>query len=573
MADNNYKGGKSIIGSRILQEKEITMENRKTGNVSTFTAKPGSNVLTWTETDTSSTQLKFDINDDGIIDITDDELTIDFMSGDPDYDGITPVYIWADPVIFDAETKAAFLQLPQSERPRFVIEALEKFYKNNIEYANFSRVKIYKDPIILLELFQSIKKSDFKKCGIVNNGRFEEMQHRIKDAEIDIARTPIDINKLTTIWPILRIRELFTESEMAALYYLKNPKATGAELTEMLEELPAMYNLPFGNYLFAAADLMAHVAAQRDLYFEVTKGGRKKSDRNKQLMVRPVQNGYEVTQKKKGETTITTVLNKDLIKSTAAMKLFIFLLVKANQQNFNPIITFSLQELVNIGMYNHINNARNGFKNHIAAVQSLQLAGEMKKGKRYIRQQGGVLFYNHEIDNNIVKVSVNENFDIEYLTSYYTLLPAWAWSLSDNAFELLLYIFMKSRTEKKSNFNVSFSIIREKLALPTKAEYDEKNKKWKPAQYVKEPITAAVQNIVDVIEQNQDNNIIVEPHYIINDKSLEEWLKGYIAVTIKGEYNENIKAIKDKQTKIIEANTRRKEEAIAAAEAKKETEK
>ena len=520
----------------------------------------------------AASQLKFDIIDGKITSITDEHDTkLKWeMIGDYDY----PLFLWEDENIFTDEVKQTFLHLPDAERPQFVVEVFDAFYRKNIEFANFIRVRIYKDPTLLLDFYQSIKKSDFKKCGIEDKGRFKILQARLKEAEIEIARRPMDPDKLNTIWPVLRIREsLLTESELAALYYLKNPKATGTELAEILEEVPETYNIPFGNYLFATADLMAHIAAKRDLYYEVTKGGRRKSDRHKQVSVRTLQKGYEVTQTKKGEVTSIAVLNKDLIKSTAAMKLFIFLLAKANQQHFSPIITFSLQELVNNGMYSHIENARQGFKNHIAAVQSLQIAGEMKKGKRNIKQHGGVLFYNHEIDNNIVKVSVNENFDIEFLASYYTKLPAWAWSLSNNAFELLLYIFMKARAERNAKFNVSLSIVREKLALPTKEEYTEKNKKWKPAQYVKEPITAAVQNIIDVAKQNQDENIVIEPHYVINDRDLEEWLNGFIAVQISGDYSEIFESITQKRTKLIEANTRRKEEARAAAEAKKEAEK
>ena len=520
----------------------------------------------------AASQLKFDISDGEIVSITDDSNTnLKWeMVGEYDY----PVFLWEDKNIFTDEVKQTFLHLPENERPQFVVELFDAFYRKNVEFANFIRVRIYKDPTELLDFYNSIKKSDFKKCGIEEKGRFKIMQGRIKEAEIEIARRPMDPAKLNTIWPVLRIREsLFTESELAALYYLKNPRTSGTELAEILEEAPAIYNIPFGNYLFATADIMAHVAAKRDLYYEVTKGGRRKSDRHKQISVRPLQNGYEVTQQKKGEITSIAVLNKDLLKSTAAMKLFIFLLAKANQQHFNPIITFSLQELVSNGMYSHIENARQGFKNHIAAVQSLQIAGEMKKGKRYIKQHGGVLFYNHEIDNNVVKVSVNENFDIEFLASYYTKLPAWAWSLSNNAFELLLYVFMKARAERNAVFNVSLSIIREKLALPTKEEYIEKGKKWKPAQYVKEPITAAVQNIIDVAQLNQDANIVITPHYIINDRDLEEWLNGFIAVQISGEYSEIFESITEKRTKIIEANTRRKEEARAAVEAKKEAEK
>lgn len=518
-----------------------------------------------------SRQLKFNVQDDGLLNITDEDLTVDLMTSDALYDGLVPPFIWLDPKIFTHEARALYLEMPKEERANFIVELLDKFYRDNIEYANFSRAQIYKDPLLLLSFFQDLKKSDFKKCDIKLNGRYEELQSRIKDAEINIARTPIDLDKLATIWPILKIREIFTESELAALYYLKNPRTENA-VSEILTD-PAAYYLPFGPYLFLMNDAITHAAAKRNFTFEVTKGGRKKSDRTKSLEVVPVKNGFEVTQRKKGESATITILNKDLIQSTSAMKLFVFLLAKANQQHFNPVIIFPLQELVNIGMYGNIDSARVGFKSHIAAVQSLQIAGEMKKGKRNVRQAGGVLFYNHEIDQNNVKVWVNENFDIEFLASYYTMLPSWAWALSNNSFEILLYTFMKSRTERSDNFNVSLSIIREKLTLPTREEYAAKGKKWKPGQYVKQPIIEAIDGIKTAIEVNKDNNISINEHYIINDKTLEEWLNGYINVILSGDYSTKLMQIKEKQIKIIEANTERKEAARAMVEAQKEAEK
>lgn len=482
-----------------------------------------------------------------------------------------PMYQWSDQLIFNEENKAAFLNLPADEKPQFIIELMAAFYRKNPEFATFDSITIYKDPMQLLEFFQRVKKAHFKKCNIPDKGRFKEMQRRIEAAEIAIANDPItatraDDMKLTQIWPILRIRNIFTVSELAALYYLQNPRTENA-----IEEITD-YAVPIGQYLYLADYTLVHAAVQRNFKYDLTTSGKKKSDRNKALTVKAVKNGFEVTETKKGSVNSITIINKDLIQSTAAMKLFVFLLAKANQQNFNPTIHFQLQELVNIGWYNHINNARTGFKTHIAAVQSLQMAGEIKKGKRNVKQEGGVLFYNHKIDQNGVTVWVNENFNLEYLASYYTVLPSWSWALNNNAFEILLYIFMKSRTERTDNFNLSFAIIRERLALPTKEEYTEKGEKWKPGQYVKKPIIDTVENLKTAIEINSDKNIKIEPHYIVNDKELDEWLKGYITITISGEYSDKLKEIQKKQNKIIAANTERKEAARAMVEAQKEAE-
>lgn len=55
-------------------------------------------------------QIKFDVQDNGEIELIDD-LTVDYMSSDPNYDGVTPVWLWADPVIFDDKQKETFFRI------------------------------------------------------------------------------------------------------------------------------------------------------------------------------------------------------------------------------------------------------------------------------------------------------------------------------------------------------------------------------------------------------------------------------------------------------------------------------
>lgn len=230
MADNEYKGHNGILGSRLIQEKEVTAVNSKTGEtVGTFKAEPGSNVLKWND-ETDGTQLKFDIHDDGIIDITDDDLTIDYMTGNPDYDGITPIWLYADPVIFDEKTKEEFIKLPLSERPMFTAYQIEQFYKARPEYDLFARRTIYRQPEELLKLLKSLTPADFTACKVGNaEERYKELQERIERAEDHIKELPINADNLATIWPILSIREMFLESEIADFYYLKNPHKTARE--------------------------------------------------------------------------------------------------------------------------------------------------------------------------------------------------------------------------------------------------------------------------------------------------------------------------------------------------------
>lgn len=349
------------------------------------------------------------------------------------------------------------------------------------------------------------------------------------------------------------------------------------------------YNLPFGPYFFVLMEAIEHIGTGRQIYPNLTTGGAKKNNRNTKVNIEPYSdNGFTLTHRNKNAKTSITILNKELIKSTSAIKLFVFLLAKSAQQNFRPVIYFSLEELVNIGMYSNINNARAGFKNHILAIQSIQIAGEVKKyadkkNKGNIKQQGGVLFYNYQLDQNGVSVWVNPAFNIEYLAGYYAIVPNWAFSLTDKGFNLLIYILLLARTNRKKQFNIGFEQIRERLALPTRQEYEDRNRhikednksrppeeqkpllKFKPQQYVKKPIKTTIEEIEKNISINNCDYLEIQPHYEETAQNIDQWLKnGYLKVKVKGDLAAQITGHINKQQAIIEHNAERKAAIIDA---------
>ncbi len=511
-------------------------------------------------------EIKF--NDDGsaeVIQKNGEKFTITSEEYTP-----IPTPIYKDPNIFTDEILEKYNSLPSYERANFVIEIIDDFYRKNPEYAVFTHETIYRDPDALLEFFQKIKKSHFKKAGI-SDINFNAFQKKLEEVEIEIANNPIDYNdiKITQIWPILSLRDYFLESDLAALYYIQNPKLENelAPAAPLLSDTVA--SIPFGPYLFLLDEAIAHAAVNRGFKNDLTKGHRKKTDRNKEIILKNLPNGFTISEKKDGVENSITILNKDLIKSTTALKMFIFLLMKASQNNFRPEFNITYQELVNIKMYSTLDSARIGFENNINIIQSFQIEGKIKKGRKVITSDnnrnsgGGPLFYYHKYIKNGAKIYLNEKMKYESLASYYALFPAWAFGLSNNAFEILLYIFMRSRTEKKSKFNISLAIIRDKLALPKREEYEEQGKKFKPAQYVKTPILNAIEDIENLINQNKDTDIIIKKHLVVNDKNLDEWLKGFIEVELTGNYSNNLTKITSKQNRILEErlkNSRKKEE-------------
>lgn len=172
-------------------------------------------------------QLAFNFSKDEIVTA---ELTAVYM---PEDEKTTPRWIWSDPVIFDAESKRLFMDLSPEQRVRFTTDLMAKFYAERPEYEHFSRVLIYDQPLELLNLFKSLTIDDFNACKITGaETKYQLLQNYIKSVEKTIEKKPIDPDKLSTIWPILSLREMFLESEIAALYYLKNPKKSAKELAK-----------------------------------------------------------------------------------------------------------------------------------------------------------------------------------------------------------------------------------------------------------------------------------------------------------------------------------------------------
>lgn len=167
-------------------------------------------------------QLMFDFSDEEI----GNELTAELNAVSiPEDTTTTPRWLWADPVIFDDDAKKIFMRIPPEQRARFTTELLDRFYAARPEYGEFAKVLIYNDPLLLLDLLKSLTLKDFNTCKIPNAAmRFDLLQTQIANAEKAIEAEPINIENFSTIWPILSLREMFLESELSALYYLKNSK-------------------------------------------------------------------------------------------------------------------------------------------------------------------------------------------------------------------------------------------------------------------------------------------------------------------------------------------------------------
>lgn len=351
---------------------------------------------------------------------------------------------------------------------------------------------------------------------------------------------------------------------ISKLYLIKKP-----------DVLPHYDILPTSPALYLFNSAITHNGKKKVI--PTTKNGTKPNNRHQTITYSPIKDGYIITQtnNQSGQILELSFLNADKLQGKGVKKCFAFLLTQCNKQNFKPVISFSLNELVERGMYSKAENARRGIKTALDTLQNIKFKGTIKKGKNksITQAEAGVLFYHYKIKNNYVEVSVNENFNIEFIAAYYALFPQFAYALNNsNSFDLCEYIFMQARTnsqaiKEKNGFTVSFKKIRELLALPEEKDITNK-RNWKPKQYVIEPILTAVLDLQAEAQKANYTDFEITAVYDSNYTTLNEFLDGYIKITFKGEVYSNLIKIAEQQEAKIEQAINQRQRLIEAQKEK-----
>jgi len=248
------------------------------------------------------------------------------------------------------------------------------------------------------------------------------------------------------------------------------------------------------------------------------------------------------TNKQNGNTVIVEIAQaeKYLSKTSKTFtKTLLFTLQKMNDQNFPLEVGFPLQELVELGMYSTTSNAARAMKEFFSQQKQIMLSGKVKKGRNTIKEEGGVLFYHYRIENGYVKLSVNENFNMEFIANYFTVFPRFAYALSNNAFNLVRYIFSlarqnASKIKNNGTFTIGLDSVRENLGLPAPEEV--KNSRYK--QLIIEPIEAAIDEIEEAaktVPEAQNYGFTITP-IGTNTTNINQWLSGYLEIGLKGDF-------------------------------------
>lgn len=248
-------------------------------------------------------------------------------------------------------------------------------------------------------------------------------------------------------------------------------------------------------------------------------------------------------------------------------KILTYTLVKLSKENVTGTmerdisIKFPLEDFVDLGCYKTLRTARQAFNQAKNPLTSIKIEGVVrdKKDMKAITDSGiEVLFTGAHVKNGIVEIYLNHRINWElFALQYFSILPKTYFSLSDNAADTLLNIFMLARKRlndigRNKYFTISFRTLQQILELP-----DESSTK-NPGRDIKEPIL----NALNEVSKIEDGDIIIEPIFNTNGNIIEFLEQGYAKIHLHNEYLEYFDDLaKTKRNKI--ENIMKKREEIA----------
>ena len=292
-----------------------------------------------------------------------------------------------------------------------------------------------------------------------------------------------------------------------------------------------------------------------------------------------LQKGSQRLVSMENKNSTLTVEIEDISKLVrTGMRFFILSMIKANEQILHDgkisreYITFSLQELIDKGMYSSVRSARRGFLTARDALTSLKVRGEIPKGRKKTSIDDlSVLFIRGRIENNQCYLYMNPYVDWNFLAQYFTKIPKYFFALSDNSAKLLYYIFYLARQNtqniaEKGCFSIKFRAIHNLLMLPS-----EKGNP-KPQETIRTPIEKAICEIETEHSRMYGNQEFSMLSVYDEKMKISEYLdEGYLKIYMKGAFaTDFISLHHQKRQKIMQAQkqkTRITEKAVSLTKA------
>lgn len=254
-------------------------------------------------------------------------------------------------------------------------------------------------------------------------------------------------------------------------------------------------------------------------------------------------------------------------------KILTYTLVKLSKENVHDnldrdiCIKFPLEDFVELGCYSSLNTARQAFNQAKNPLTSIKLEGVVrdKKDMKQITESGiEVLFTGAHIKKGIVEIYLNKRINWEiFALQYFSILPKSYFSISDNAADTLLNIFILARKrlndiDKNKFFTISFKSLQQILDLP------EEGKTKNPGRDIK----AALLNALDEVSKVEEADMIITPVYNPNGNITEFLEEGYAQISLKNEYLKYFASLAHTKKTKIESTIKKREEIAEQAKVK-----
>lgn len=261
-------------------------------------------------------------------------------------------------------------------------------------------------------------------------------------------------------------------------------------------------------------------------------------------------------------------------------KLLTLVLTLANEQAahngylFKNYVSFTLVQLVELGMYSSIRSARTGFLNSADKLESMKLSVQAKSKKELsdpdaVKAAGGVLFTYHEINDGICYIYFNEQFNWKTILQYYMVIPPYYFSLSNRGADLLFYICYLARQNcdkivETGHFCIGFRALQARLQLPHENDTND------PKRTIKDPIETAIEEIEEANHEyfgSAASEFNIFP--VCDDKAPAGIFldRGYLRVSFNGSLAKNFFSIAESKEKKIKQAANKKERIAEKAQA------
>lgn len=288
----------------------------------------------------------------------------------------------------------------------------------------------------------------------------------------------------------------------------------------------------------------------------------------------------------KGRGYVSIQLPESLVKnlagwSVATKKIFALILEKINEQAFNNgalirnCVDFSIQELIERGIYSTLRSAVKGIKISANTLTGIKLEGRFtfKTGNTVEFSSAyvmAVLFPTIEAKRGQCTIKLNDDVNWDFILQAFSILPNYYYSLPNRASELLYLIFAMTRqhTEditKRGHFSISFRAIQQALHLP------DEDKTTHPKQDIKDVINEAIDKIEKAHREhfgNDEDLLFLSAEYDDSWPITRFLNEGYLQVSLSGIFALPFIDIEEDKIKRLKKAQQRQQKALKAKTAK-----